>query len=319
MRQATSADLKFDRWTPGLGEGIAMVPYVASNDSTRVNGPLAILPPPALQDKPAVNSSPVGNGRDSSEESRRRLEIRAHADRLNTVGQMVSGLAHEINAPLATARNYAQACVNYSRSGKLTSEEEFLRLMQNVANQVDRACEIINRLSRFVKRDSASTSQIDINLVIKDVVSWMGPDHCSKSVTKCAIDLKFDLASDLPPISADRVQIEQVLINLVRNAVNAMEERPKQEQHLSIQTREENGFIRVSVEDSGCGIRSEDISKLFDSFVTTKSSGVGLGLSITRSIVEAHGGRIWAESKLGQGTTFVFTLPIMRMAQNHAN
>ena len=245
---------------------------------------------------------------------RKHLADLAHVARLSTVGQMFSELAHEINQPLAAAANYARACVTFAKSEKGITTEQMIEWMEKTAAQTTRAIEIVKRLGSFVKKDGGARSFVNLNDLIEQVVKLSVPVMQTTTDHSPPIGLELDLDRTMPEVHVDRVQIEQVLLNLVRNAVEAMLDAAAVPHRLTLQTRHDDADVTVSVSDTGGGITPENLAKLFDPYFTTKSSGMGLGLSISRSIVEDHGGRLQAEVIPG-GTTFQFTLPIGRMGQ----
>jgi PAS domain S-box-containing protein len=244
--------------------------------------------------------------RRAEEEAQRRLDELAHVARLSTMGEMVSGLAHELSQPLAAIANHARACRYQIRALRGEGRQGVLDSVGHIAEQADRAGQIIRHLRTFARRADSSRLPADVNELIHDVtilleVEMRLHDTC----------LELVLNRSLPEVTIDRIQIEQVVINLVRNAMEAMEETPKKERHVAIRTScvAEN-LLAVAVEDAGRGPQTECIDRLFEPFYTTKASGMGLGLSISRSIIEAHGGRLEALPNAERGTTFRFTLPV---------
>lgn len=239
---------------------------------------------------------------------RKHLADLAHVARLSTVGQMFSELAHEINQPLAAAANYARACVAFARSSEGATREQLIDWMEKTVAQTARAIEIVKRLGSFVKREGGARSIIGVNALIEQVVALSVPATQTTIDVAPPIELRLDLDPTNPEVLADRVQIEQVLLNLVRNAVEAMQETKGRTHKLTLRSRQQEGFITVSVADTGPGMPPGVLARLFDPYFTTKPTGIGLGLSISRSIVEDHGGRISAEAS-DTGTTFEFQLP----------
>jgi PAS domain S-box-containing protein len=244
-------------------------------------------------------------------EERRRSHLAelAHVGRLSTVGEMFSELAHEINQPLGAAANYARACVRVLRSADNLKREELLDWMEKTAAQAVRATEIIQRLKTFVKRGDSLHCRLDLNQIVAHVISLPIFNTWSEG-TIDRVTPTLELQAELPPVSVDRVQIEQVLVNLVRNAIDAMADIPTADRRLIIRSAVQGGYVRLEVQDSGSGIAPDQLKELFKPFFTTKSSGMGLGLSISRSIVESHSGQLSVTSEKGQGATFSFTLPI---------
>lgn len=249
----------------------------------------------------------------AEEESRRRLAELAHVARLSTLGEMMSGLAHEINQPLAAAANYSRACVRFARAGQGATQEQLLDWMEKTAVQANRACEIVQRLGAFMQKDRKARAPLDVNQLVDEVVLLAADGLLSDTSGHVEVQRKLD--QSLPHIVADRVQIEQVLVNLVRNGIEAMRDAAAEDQVLVVQTARDGEFIRISVTDRGRGISPEHVDQLFERFFTTKSEGMGLGLSISRSIVDAHSGRLWCEPNPDRGTTFSFTLPFRTESQ----
>ena len=235
----------------------------------------------------------------------------AHAARLNAVGEMFSELAHEINQPLGAAANYTRACVRLIESGENRTTAQLRDWMEKANAQAVRASEIVQRIGAYVKKGSPVRSSLDINEVIKHVVALPILDvWCSGAVHRVTPQLK--LQRDLPGVMADRIQIEQVLLNVIRNAMDAMADASAADRRLVIGTVRERKFVKVSVKDSGAGMTPEQVARVFTPFFSTKPNGMGLGLSISKSIIEAHAGTLAVESRLGSGATFCFRLPITK-------
>jgi PAS domain S-box-containing protein len=240
---------------------------------------------------------------------RRHLADLAHVARLSTVGQMFSELAHEINQPLAAAANYARACVAFAKSGQAISQEQLLEWMEKTAAQTTRAIDIVKRLGSFVKKDGGVRSQVDVNELVEHVVRHSVPAIQTSIDGAPAPEIRVDLHPSLPQVFADRVQIEQVLLNLIRNAVDAMQDQLEHPPQLALRTSHDARFVVIQVADNGPGITPANLPRLFDAYFTTKPAGMGLGLSISRSIADDHGGNLTVETS-PSGTTFSITLPI---------
>lgn len=276
------------------------------------------LCPIETHDGPAVVGSIVDITERKRAETlaRKHLVDLAHVARLSTVGQMFSELAHEINQPLGAAANFARACVIFARSGEGASREQMIEWMEKTAEQTTRAIDIVLRLGTFVKKDAGVRTEVDINRLIEKVLSLS--EHALRAASESGepVRLELKLTPNMPVTSADVVQIEQVLLNLIRNAIEAMQESAVGACKLTVATWFDDGFVHAAVEDTGPGIKSEDLSRLFDPYFTTKATGMGLGLSISRSIVEDHGGILDAKSS-SQGTSFHFCLPIVKTGTHH--
>lgn len=228
-----------------------------------------------------------------------------HVSRFSTMGQMASTLAHELNQPLAAVSNYVNASRHLLEAGREEDRARIVQHMGKATEQIDRAGQIIRRLRGFISGGDAQRKPEDLNQTIEEAsaLALIG-------ARQREIKFGLDLAAELPPVMIDRVQIQQVVLNLVRNAIEAMEAVESRE--LSIGTSlAEPGWAAVSVRDSGPGLTPSVREKLFQPFMTTKASGMGLGLSICRSIVEAHGGVLTAAEDAGTGALFVFTVPLI--------
>lgn len=238
------------------------------------------------------------------QEAQRRLQELAHVSRAQSISEVASGLAHEINQPLTAIVSYAEACRLIL--GRDEVDAELLRRsLADIVKQGERASEIINRLREFVRRDRIEREPVDLNALVRGALELLRHELAVHGV-----QVQLALEERLLSVRASRVQIEQVLFNLVRNAIDAMDASAVRE--LEIHTammRGEQPALAVAVSDTGEGLPPDALESLFDPFFSTKPGGMGLGLSISRSIVEAHGGRIWAVAREGGGTTFRFTLP----------
>jgi len=236
------------------------------------------------------------------------LDELAHVTRLGLMGEMASGIAHEVNQPLAAISSYAQASLNLM-SSENPDVIKLIEILSKTQQQALRAGRIIHRMREFVKSHPKHRSTADLNTLIHEAT-----DLCIAELKQNYIRLTFQLENNLPPIDVDHIQIEQVLINLIRNSVDALKNLPaNQQRQLSICSEliPGNG-IQVRVKDNGPGIDKEQQQKILTPFYTTKADGMGMGLSISRSLVSAHDGNLQFNSQSGKGTTFYFTLPIRR-------
>ena len=228
----------------------------------------------------------------------------AHMTRLTTMGELTASIAHEVNQPLAAVVTNANASLRWlgEPSPDLNEAREALR---RIVRDGNRASDVIARIRSLLKKGETDRMRLDVNRVIQEMVELTRGEVLQRQVS-----LKTELSVNLPLITADRVQLQQVLLNLIINAAEAMSTNKDQLRLLLIRTeRMEPPAVRVTVEDTGVGIDSQQVERLFDAFYTTKPNGLGMGLSICRSIVEAHGGRLWATANHGPGATFQFTLP----------
>ena len=234
---------------------------------------------------------------------RTRAELE-HVSRLITAGEMASGIAHELNQPLCAILNYANALLRAIKGGRI-KEDTLTVALEDIASQTNRAGEIIRRLRGLVKKRGPRRSSVDINEIVEEVIKLEQAEALEHGVV-----IETELADDIQFIMADNIQVEQVILNLVRNGFEAMAETPRQNRHLTIRTTAlEGGRIEVAVCDSGKGLSEETVKRMFDSFFSTRDDGIGVGLSLSRSIIEAHGGRIWAEPNADCGATVRFVLP----------
>jgi C4-dicarboxylate-specific signal transduction histidine kinase len=242
----------------------------------------------------------------AEEQSQQHQAELAHVARLSTVGEMVAELAHELNQPLSAISSYAQACRRLLCSGRTGDPEELLASLNQVGEQADRAAEIIRRVRRFVTKAKPLQTALDLNLLIRDVEELTNIDARRARAEVC-----FDLAEPLPPVVGDRIQLEQVLVNLLRNAFEALGECPSESRRVAIRAAVVPGSrIQVDVCDNGVGIAPDLAQQVFDRFFTTKPSGMGMGLPISQSIIENHGGTLWMTGNVEGGSTFHFTLPV---------
>ena len=238
-----------------------------------------------------------------AEEALRRSQAEmAHVTRVMTMGELAASIAHEINQPLSAIVNNGSACLRWL-AGDSPNLAEAREAAQDIIREGNRAGEVITRIRAFLRKTETEKAPIDINQTIRDVVILVRNDAEGKGVA-----LHMELAANLPAVLGDRVQLQQVILNLVMNGVEAMTAVTDRERELRIRSRQhQSNKVLITVQDSGVGIDPENLEKIFDAFYTTKSQGMGMGLAISRSIVEDHGGRLWAEPNDGPGTTFQFT------------
>jgi two-component system, LuxR family, sensor kinase FixL len=245
----------------------------------------------------------------AEQEAKRRLDELAQVSRLSLMGEMASGLAHEINQPLAAIVNYAHACRRLVQAGR-AEPSVLLDTLEQIARQGQRAGEIVSHLRQFIHRGKTERALADINAIVSNVIELLGHEIEAQRVA-----LQLDLDGSLPPYAMDKIQIEQVILNLVKNAIDAMRAMAQDARRLRIQTRRHDGLaeaVEVIVSDTGEGLPAGEINRVFDPLFTTKPNGIGVGLSISRSIVHTHGGRLWAVPNPSTGACFHFTLPVVR-------
>jgi PAS domain S-box-containing protein len=243
----------------------------------------------------------------AEEEARQRQAELAHISRLTLIGEMASSLSHDISQPLSTILFYARGCVRRMRSGT-ADLDALVDVMEKVAMQAEAAGRIVRRLREFVSKRAPHFSTVDVNGVVRRSLSLV-----QSEISEAGIAAHLQLAESLPPVRADRIQLEQVILNLVRNGAEALQGVEAGPRELIVTTSSSAGdTITVAVHDTGAGLSVEGAERVFDSFFSTKPNGMGMGLSISRSIIESHGGRLWAASNVGCGATFQFSLPVMK-------
>ncbi len=231
-----------------------------------------------------------------------------HMSRLSTIGEMASGLAHELNQPLSAILSYTNACLHLIDTGERIDGDISKNLVK-IDVQTKRAGEIIHRIKGFVQKRQPHWTSIDINDSIRKLIDFLDTDIRFRE-----IELDLKLSETIPMVLADSVQVEQVIMNLIRNAIEAMESPTILEQLLTIQTSmNTDDLVEITVSDTGKGMSKDTCDQIFDSFFSTKSYGLGIGLTISRSIIEAHNGTIWAEANTNSGSIFKFTLPITQV------
>lgn len=242
----------------------------------------------------------------AEEEVRRHNTELAHVSRLTVMCEMASTLAHELNQPLSAISNYTRGCMRRIRSSSST-REEILAAMELVCVQAERAGAIIRSIRAFVKKGESTRIPSQINAIVRDAVRFADPE-----ARQHVVGIRLRLAEQLPPVLADAIQIEQVILNIVRNAIEAMDSMKFGKREIVIETAlGECDALEVRVTDTGPGMSSVQFEEVFDPFYSTKPTGMGMGLTISRSIIEAHGGRLWATPNSGGGLTFQFKLPMM--------
>jgi len=227
-----------------------------------------------------------------------------------TFGELTASLAHELNQPLTAIHSYAQAAKRFLAGDQPDLDEADNSLAGIVASN-RRAKEVIRQIKTALKKESFVLSRLDIKDLIREVVMLV-----SRGAEERKISLRLDLAAGLPPVLGNRVQLEQVILNLIVNALEAMDYATDGSGELVVRAfKDEPDAVTVSVQDSGIGIDEEHRDLIFDAFYTTKPEGLGMGLAISRSIIEEQGGRLWASRNTDQGTTFSFTVPIYKEDQ----
>jgi PAS domain S-box-containing protein len=228
----------------------------------------------------------------------------AHANRVATLGELSASIAHEVNQPLAAIVTHGDASLRWLGHAPADLNEVRSSVEKMIGN-AKRASNVVNRVRTLATKTQPQLVLLDLNEVINDAIKVVDPEAVSNQVS-----LRVELAAALPRVLGDRVQLQQVIINLVVNGIQAMVDVDNRARNLLIRAdRDQSDQIVVEVHDSGHGFEPENATRMFDAFYTTKSSGMGIGLSICRTIIEAHGGRIWASCNDGRGAIFQFTLP----------
>jgi signal transduction histidine kinase len=252
----------------------------------------------------------------------------AHMTRLTTIGELTASIAHEVNQPLTAVVNNANACISLlepvpnnpgkdglaapKRSGEggpdgASNLQDIREALGEILDDAERASAVVVRVRQLAKRAPIEKSLLDLRDVVRDVLTLARYESATRRVT-----IRTELPQDLAPVRGDRVQLQQVLLNLVMNGMDAMNSVEESGRVLLINARRETRDgtqALLSVQDAGVGFKPEEMERLFEPFYTTKAQGMGMGLAISRSIIEAHGGRLWAERNQGPGATFSFSLP----------
>jgi PAS domain S-box-containing protein len=285
--------VRFEEWFDNaLGHRFLAVSYSPlKSDSQRVEAALII-------------SRDITDLTLASEALRQAQADLAHVSRITAMGELTASLAHEVNQPIAAAITCAGTCVRW-----LMREEPDLEEARDAAHAVvrnaRRAADIISRIRTMSKKGDSKRQLVDINDVIREIVALL-----QNEARRYSIAIRTDLGSNLPRIIADPVQVQQVIMNLIMNSIDATKDAEGLREILLASHTAEDQYLLVSVSDTGVGITPQQMDRIFDAFFTTKSHGIGMGLRISRSIVESHGGRLWATRNSPHGACFHFTLPL---------
>jgi PAS domain S-box-containing protein len=259
---------------------------------SRVNGPIFLI---ACED--------ITEQRRAAEALRQAEADLAHVSRVTTLGELTASLAHEVNQPITAAVTNANSCVRWL-DGDMPNIEEARNAAVRSAKDGTRAAEIISRIRLLFEKGALERELVDVNEVIREMIVLLRGE-----ATRYSVSIRTDLAPDLPQLMADRVQLQQVLMNLMLNGIDAMKECDGARELIVKSQPAENEHLVVSLSDTGVGLPPDQADQIFDAFFTTKLHGTGMGLPISRSIIESHGGRLWATAHSGRGATFQFTLP----------
>lgn len=231
----------------------------------------------------------------------------AHIARVTTLGELTVSIAHEVNQPLTGAVTSGNACLRWLAS-QPPNVERARQAVERIIKDANRASDVIGRIRSLAKRAPPQREWLDINETILEIIGLTRSE-----VRRNSISMRTQLSDDLPPLLGDRVQLQQVILNLILNAIEALSATRDGPRELIISSRNDDAAaVLVAIRDSGTGLDPDKLDQIFNAFHTTKPEGVGMGLSISRSIIEAHGGRVWAEPNTPRGAVLQFTLPTSR-------
>jgi two-component system sensor kinase FixL len=243
--------------------------------------------------------------KEAESEFRQQQAALAHMTRVSTMGELAASLAHELNQPLTAILSNAQAAQRFLATDPVDLEE-VRAILADIVHDDNRAGEVIRRVRTLVRKQPREFAALDLAGIISEVVALLHSDAILHNVR-----VILELTQNLPHVRGDRVEMQQVLLNLLLNAFDAMKDAPRCKREVVVWAEAvRSDTVRVGVRDGGPGVSGDMRDKIFEPFVTTKREGMGMGLSISRSIVEAHGGRLWAENNSDHGATFYFILPV---------
>jgi PAS domain S-box-containing protein len=266
---------------------------------------ITLPPQPAKLNSVLVSITDITERKRAEEALSKAQTELAHITRVTTMGELAASIAHEINQPLAAVVTNGNACMRWLARSQ-PDLEEAKEAAQRIIRDGKRASEVIARIRALLKRTATNRLPLDINEVIQETMAL-----AQNEARRRRVSLRTDFAANLPSVLGDRVQLQQVILNLMMNGIEAMSSAGDRSRQLLIKTqRDDSDQILISVTDSGIGLDPKHAERLFEAFFTTKTEGMGMGLSISRSIIEAHGGRLWATQNAGSGATFQFTVPM---------
>jgi C4-dicarboxylate-specific signal transduction histidine kinase len=261
-----------------------------------------------LQLKELGAHDPLTEQLEQSQEAFRQMQVQlTHAARLSTLGEMAAEMAHELNQPLCAILNYTKAIRNILAEEGHVEMDSLREWNEEIANIALSAAEVVKRLRSFSRPGESPRTLCRIEKIVEEALNLVGAD-----LQKAGVTVETTFADSVPPICVDHIEIQQVLVNLLKNAVESMETAPNPMRRIKINTSVCSTAVNVAVSDSGIGLPPGNETTIFHPFITTKPEGLGMGLSIARTIIEAYGGRIWATSNPDQGTTCIFSLPFER-------
>ena len=226
----------------------------------------------------------------------------AHLTRISTMGQLASSLAHELNQPLGAILHNTEAGELFLKDPS-PDLDELRAILADIRKDSQRAGEVIDQMRAFMRQREPERRRLDLNLLVGDVLTLLRPD-----AEKRGVRLALETDPALPPVHGDRVQLQQVLLNLLLNAVDTLDDNPPARRLVTVRARTVGATVEVSVSDSGPGIPVDRLPRIFEPFYTSKPNGLGMGLAISRGIIEAHGGRLWAKNNAEHGATFTFSV-----------
>jgi C4-dicarboxylate-specific signal transduction histidine kinase len=240
----------------------------------------------------------------SSEELQKTRTDLAHVARVTAMGEMAASIAHEVNQPLSAIATYGDACVRLL-SADSPNLDKSLEAINHIISDSMRASEVLKRIRSLVKKTDRQNALLDLNEVIREVIALTESD-----LTRNQTQLRLNLSAEVPAVLGDRIELQQVVLNLVLNSIEAMNDITDRVRELTITSVvNKQGEVVIRVSDSGVGLAPDYQLRIFEHFVTSKPNGLGMGLSISRTIIETHGGRLWAEPNSPHGATFQFSLP----------
>jgi C4-dicarboxylate-specific signal transduction histidine kinase len=243
--------------------------------------------------------------KNAEQETQRLRQELAHAGRVSLMGQLASALAHEINQPLGAILRNAETA-NLLMRQAAPDLDELRGIVEDIRKDDERAAAVIQRIRGLLKRHALETQQLDVGVLVGDVAALVRGDAATRGVR-----LNVSVPRGLPPVAGDRIHLQQVLLNLILNGMDSLHATSADRRDIGVTARVEHAeLVEVAVDDAGPGIPPTVLPQIFEPFFTTKPDGMGMGLAISRSIVEAHGGRLWAENKAGGGAAFRFTLRV---------
>jgi signal transduction histidine kinase len=310
---ALEGDLRDDHWTAGVNAGLRTRLIVPMLKDEEIVGTITLgrkQVQPFTHKQISLFRDFAAQATIALESTRRERQHRemqselAHANRVATMGQLTASIAHEIKQPMAATRTNAAAALRFLDKSP-PDVAEVREALAWIVNDADRARDVVDRIGSLIKKTPPRKEVVDLNAAILDVTALTHGE-----AVKIGVMVSTQLADDSPRIQGDRVQLQQVMLNLIVNAIQSMSgvEDGNRELHISTACIEPEG-VRVAVRDTGHGLRPESLPRLFEPFYTTKPDGMGMGLSICRSIIKAHGGRLWATSCEPRGALFQFTIP----------